>query len=105
MAQRFQPIDPRRYEAALNRFDEENSRDPNLEQSEGAVQPRELVYARRLGEWVEHLCPEASEELRLAARCQHLCRWKIPRETYPMTRTGYLRWRGDLKQFHAEQAG
>jgi hypothetical protein len=33
-----------------------------------------------------------------------LCRWKIPRDTYPMTRAGYLKWREDLKRFHAEQA-
>ncbi|HUE37450.1 MAG TPA: DUF4202 domain-containing protein, partial [Candidatus Acidoferrum sp.] len=43
--------------------------------------------------------------VRLAARCQHLCRWKIPRADYPMTRTGYLKWRTDLKKFHAQRAG
>jgi len=51
------------------------------------------------------LCPEASEELRLAARCQHLCRWMVPRDSYPMTRAGYLKWREGLKHFHAEKAG
>ena len=50
------------------------------------------------------LAPEASESLRLAARCQHICRWMIPRDTYPMTRPGYLRWRNDLKQFHARKS-
>ena len=49
--------------------------------------------------------PKASEPLRLAARCQHLCRWMIPRDSYPMTRAGYLKWREDLKHFHAEKAG
>src|SRR5204862_3733500 len=56
-------------------------------------------------DWVLKLCPEASEELRLAARCQHLCRWQVPRDSYPMTRAGYLRWREDLKKFHAQKAG
>src|SRR5208283_1482251 len=51
------------------------------------------------------LAPAASEVLRLAARCQHICRWTIPRDTYPMTRPGYLRWRSDLKNFHARKAG
>ena len=51
------------------------------------------------------LCPAASEELRLAARCQHLCRWMVPRESYPMTRAGYLKWREGLKHFHAQKAG
>ena len=94
-----------RLAAALCRFDEENARDPNTEPVEGVPRARELVYAERLTEWVMKLCPDASEELRLAARCQHLCRWMIPRASYEMNRAGYLRWRGDLKIFHARRAG
>ena len=94
-----------RFEAAIRRFDEENSGDPNFEIVNGAARPRELVYAERLTDWVSKLCPHASDELRLAARCQHLCRWMIPRRDYPMTRAGYLKWREDLKRFHAEKAG
>jgi hypothetical protein len=51
------------------------------------------------------LKPDASETLRLAARCQHLCRWEIQRQSYPMTRAGYLQWRTALKKFHAHKAG
>jgi hypothetical protein len=58
-----------------------------------------------LTDWVLRLCPSASEALGLAARCQHICRWQIPRTSYPMTRPGYLKWRADLKQFHARKAG
>ncbi|MGA9450297.1 MAG: DUF4202 domain-containing protein [Verrucomicrobiia bacterium] len=105
MSEPFQPADPRRFEAALRRFDEENARDPNVETADGLAQPRELLYARRLTDWVLRLCPNASEELRLAARCQHLCRWQIPRSSHPMTRAGYLKWRADLKKFHAQKAG
>ena len=101
----FQPADARRFEAALRRFDEENARDPNTETADGVVQPREWLYARRLSDWVGRLCPDASEPLRLAARCQHLCRWEIPRSSYPMTRAGYLQWRANLKKFHAQKAG
>jgi hypothetical protein len=97
--------DPARFEAAIRRFDEENSRDPSLEIVDGVARPRELIYAERLTDWVLKLCPDAPEPLRLAARCQHLCRWTIPRADYPMTRVGYLKWRNDLKQFHAEKAG
>jgi hypothetical protein len=68
---------------------------------DGEPHPRELLYARRLTEWILKLAPDASEILRLAARSQHLCRWMIPRSSYEMTRAGYLRWRADLKQFHA----
>jgi hypothetical protein len=101
----FQPADARQFENALRRFDEENARDPNTETADGVVQPRELLYARRLSDWVVRLCPDASEPLRLAARCQHLCRWEIPRSSYPMTRAGYLQWRANLKKFHAQKAG
>jgi hypothetical protein len=101
VTENFQPRDAKKYEAALLRFDAENSRDPNRENSH----PRELLYAQRLTNWVLRLYPNASEELRLAARCQHLCRWEIPRNSYPMTRPGYLKWRADLKKFHAQKAG
>jgi uncharacterized protein DUF4202 len=101
----FQPADSKRFETVLRRFDEENSRDPNQEPFQGESRPREWVYARWLTDWVVRLSPGASEELRLAARCQHLCRWMIARDSYPMTRAGYLKWREDLKKFHAQKAG
>jgi hypothetical protein len=101
----FQPRSPEKFAAAVRRFDEENSRDPNSVSEGGVSRPRELVYSEWLTHWVLKLQPEASEELRLAARCQHLCRWQVPRESYPMTRPGYLKWRADLKQFHARKAG
>ena len=105
MSEQFQPADPGRFEAALRHFDEANARDPNVETDGGVARPRELLYARRLSDWVLRLCPDASEALRLAARCQHICRWEIPRHSYPMTRAGYLQWRATLKKFHAQKAG
>jgi len=93
-----------RFHQVLRRFDDENASDPNLITIAGTVQPRELFYAQRLTEWVLRLCPEASEALQLAARCQHICRWMIPRNSYPMTRAGYLRWREELKRFHAQKS-
>lgn len=105
MSEPFQPANSQRLQAALHRFDEENARDPNLETADGVAHPRELLYARRLSGWVLRLCPNASEALRLAARCQHLCRWEIPRNSYPMTRAGYLQWRAHLKRHHAQKAG
>src|ERR1041385_552642 len=105
MPEKLQPCDAARFETALRRIDEENARDPNQVSGGGALQPRELVYAQWLSDWVLRLFPDASEPLRLAARCQHLCRWEIPRESYPMTRAGYLQWREGLKKLHAKKAG
>ena len=101
----FAPADAQRFEAAIRRFDEENAQDPNREVAAGKEYPRELIYAQWLTDWVLKLCPNASEALRLAARCQHLCRWMVPRSSYPMTRPGYLQWREGLKKFHAQKAG
>ena len=92
------------FHLAIENFDAENARDPNVEMVEGVPRPRELLYAERLSEWVLRLAPDASETLRLAARCQHICRWLIPRQSQPMTRPGYLRWRAELKEFHAQTA-
>ena len=94
-----------RYQAAIALFDQHNATDPNVERVNDIAHPRELLQAKRLTDWVLKLCPSASEELRLAARCQHICRWQIPRDSYPMDRPGYLQWRTALKKFHAQKAG
>jgi len=86
-------------------FDRANADDPNREAAEGGTEGRELLYARRMSAWLERLVPDACEALRLAARCQHIRRWEIPRGTYPAGRIGYLKWRTDLKHFHARVAG
>lgn len=90
---------------AFRRLDEANGADPIRELDGGISRPRELLYAERLSDWVVKLEPEASLSLRLAARGQHVCRWMIPRTDYPMDRAGYLRWRSDLKTFHAQRTG
>ncbi len=48
--------------------------------------------------------PEASENLRIAARAQHIERWKSPRTNFPEGRTGYKKWRSQLSVFHADRA-
>ena len=96
--------DPDRFSGAIRRFDELNAADPNREIVDGTPRPRELFNARRLSNWVMRLEPNASEVLRLASRCQHLCRWVIPRSAYEISRTGYHQWRNDLKRFHAEKS-
>jgi Domain of unknown function (DUF4202) len=67
-------------------------------------QPAELVYAQNMEGWVEKISPGASPLLRLAARCQHLERWSVPRASFPMDRPGYLQWRKSLYTKQAERA-
>jgi len=93
------------FDAAMARFDAENAQDPNEVEIGGEKIPYELFYARKVTGWVLRLCPSASEALRLAARSQHICRWAIPRHSYPEGREGYLQWRAELKRFHAAKSG
>lgn len=66
--------------------------------------PAELVYADRMEEWLVRLFPDATPLMRLAARCQHLERWTVPREAYPMDRAGYNAWRRTLYGKQADRA-
>ncbi len=93
------------FRAAIERIDEANRQDPNVEQDNAEDFPKELLYSQRMTDWLERLEPNASEPLRLAIRAQHICRWKIPRGDYPRDRQGYRRWRSDLAAFHAETVG
>ena len=94
-----------RIEKALEQFDFYNKQDPHTVTWDGIAYPAEYFYALQLYEWVKKLAPQASEDLLLASRCQHIGRWKIPRNQYPTGKAGYYKWRNDLAKFHAETAG
>jgi hypothetical protein len=98
------PANSERFREAIRRFDAANSEDPHHEVVDGVSYPKELLYAQRLTTWLERFAPEASEALLLAARSQHIRRWVIPRDRYPLDRRGYLLWRTTLATFHADTA-
>ncbi|HET9277680.1 MAG TPA: DUF4202 domain-containing protein [Flavitalea sp.] len=89
---------------AFRLFDDYNRQDPNTLVWDGREFPTEYFYAQQLYNWVTKLTETASETLLLASRCQHIGRWKIPRDQYPRGKAGYLRWRTDLAKFHASEA-
>jgi hypothetical protein len=93
-----------RFQRAIRSIDDANSEDPNSELVEGVPQPKEVVYGMRMQKRVEQLDPDAPEALLIAARSQHIRRWEIPRNDYPMDRKGYLRWRTTLYTHHADTA-
>jgi hypothetical protein len=90
---------------AIAQIDAANAADPSREVYQGREEPKELLYSRRMSDWLMRLAPDASEALRIAAHGQHICRWMIPRSGYPTDRTGYLGWRTDCKRMHAEKLG
>ncbi|WP_373056484.1 DUF4202 domain-containing protein [Zunongwangia sp. H14] len=91
-----------KFEEAIKRIDQKNSEDPHTEEDGGKTYPKELLYSKRMFHQLLEFDPDASEELQIAARAQHICRWQVPRKDYPMDRVGYLKWRNDLKKMHAE---
>lgn len=93
-----------KFELALQVFDEAHSQDPNIIVVDGNDQPYELHYSRKMSEYLEKHSPNASALLRLAVRAQHLRRWEVPRDSYPMNRQGYYSWRTHLKNRQAELA-
>jgi hypothetical protein len=94
---------PDRLRRVLEAIDAANAKDPHLVTEEGRQVPAEWLYGQRMGATLADLVPEASEALTIAARGQHIERWTSPRTAYPAGRTGYLRWRTDLKTYHARR--
>ena len=85
-------------EQVLRAIDAANAADPNLEDG----QPASLLYGQRMSSELARLFPDASEPLQIAARGQHVKRWKLKRATYPEGRVGYLTWRKDQARHHAD---
>ena len=93
---------PTRFETAIALIDKANSEDINTYEVSGINYPKELLYSQRMTRKLLQFEPNASKALQIAARAQHICRWKIARDEYPMDRVGYLKWRETLKKMHGD---
>jgi tRNAThr (cytosine32-N3)-methyltransferase len=82
-------------------IDAAHEADPNRSRDGRAA---ELAYADQMEKWVARIVPDADTTLRLAARCQHLERWLIPRGSFPPGKAGYLAWRRSLYVKQAARA-
>lgn len=85
----------------LAAIDAANAADPRMDDG----QPEALLYGQRMSEQCERLFPEAQDVLQIAARGQHIERWILKRADYPEGRAGYLKWRRDLADHHANRIG
>ena len=92
-----------RFQNALQRIDAANAKDPNKVVIDDTIVAKELLYSDRMLNRLMDFAPDASEAIQIAAKGQHICRWEIARNTYPMDRVGYLKWREALKKFHASK--
>ncbi|MFT4012497.1 MAG: DUF4202 domain-containing protein [Paracoccus sp. (in: a-proteobacteria)] len=87
-----------RLQTAFDAIDRANAADPGLD-AQG--RPKALLYGQRMTAEQEALYPNAAEPLRIACRGQHIERWTLPRDAYPMDRPGYLAWRTEQGRRHA----
>jgi hypothetical protein len=93
-----------RLAATLADIDEANAADPTPLRVRGVDRPKALGEAELATEWIGRLLADPSDELLIAIRAHHLRRWTVPRSSYPDGRPGYLRWRRDLHEVHADDA-
>ena len=87
-----------RLQTAFDAIDQANAADPTRD-AEG--HPEALLYGQRMTAEQQALYPDASEPLQIACRGQHIERWTLPRDAYPMDRPGYLAWRTEQGRRHA----
>lgn len=92
-----------RLEAVLAAIDQANAADPTLEDDGASQQAAALLYGLRMSSELARICPEASDILQIAARGQHIERWKTPRNSYPDGKAGYFAWRKGQGAAHGER--
>ncbi|WP_372800354.1 DUF4202 domain-containing protein [Paracoccus seriniphilus] len=88
-----------RLDTAFAAIDAANAKDPRQEDG----QPANLLYGQRMTAEQQRLFPDASDPLRIACRGQHVERWLLPRDSFPMDRAGYLQWRQEQGRRHANR--
>jgi hypothetical protein len=90
-----------RFARALAAIDAANAEDPRRDDG----QPKELRYSQHMSEMLRRFAPQADEAVQLAVRAQHIRRWTVPRDSFPLNNEGYHRWRTSLYRLHAATAG
>lgn len=89
-------ISEKQYNKAVELINSVHQLDPNSETVDGIEIKAELLYSRRMLRMLEKVQPDASFALKLAAQCQHISRWSIPRATFPTGKKGYYEWRAAI---------
>jgi hypothetical protein len=98
-------MDEERLQRVFAAIDAVNAEDPHRVEVDGRQVPAELVYGQRITETLHRMVAEPSEPMRIAARGQHIGRWRLARKSYPEGRAGYLAWRRQQRVNQAEKLG
>jgi|TARA_B110000438_G_C15689935_1_gene596304 hypothetical protein len=91
-------------ENVLLAIDNINSADTNTTLVDGISHPKELLYGQYMSACLDKYWPNASEQLQIAVRAQHVKRWHLKRTDFAIGKKGYLTWRKELGIFHAATA-
>ena len=94
-----------RFRDVMAAIDAANAEDPNLVRLDRKMLPAELDYGHRMCETLNRMDPDASECLQIAARGQHVGRWRVPHKNYSPGRSGYLQWRRYQRDCQAKLLG
>ena len=86
------------YIKAVELINSVHNQDPNSETIDGVDIKAELLYSQRMLSILQKVQPNASLELQMAAQCQHISRWSIPRTTFSMDKKGYYQWRAAIME-------
>ena len=86
------------YIKAVELINSVHNQDPNSETIDGVDIKAELLYSQRMLAILQKVQPNASLELQMAAQCQHISRWSIPRTTFSMDKKGYYQWRAAIME-------
>jgi len=92
-----------RLDSVLAAIDAANAADPTLEHDGDGERPAALLYGQRMSAELDRVFPQASDHLKIAARGQHIERWKMPRNSYPEGKPGYLAWRKAQGAYHGQR--
>lgn len=87
-------ITEEQFQKAIALIDAAHNEDTTLEDGKKA----ELLYSERMLQVLAIVAPDASDELKLAAKVQHMQRWGIPRDTFPIDKKGYYQWRAAVME-------
>jgi hypothetical protein len=98
-------MDEDRLHRVFAAIDAVNAEDPHRVEVDGRQVAAELVYGQRITETLHRMVAEPSEPMRIAARGQHIGRWRLARKSYPEGRAGYLAWRRQQRVNQAEKLG
>jgi len=87
------------YTKAVSAINALHETDSNLDIVNGSEKPSELVYSQRMLETLAGFSSNADFALQLAVQCEHIERWKIARNLFPMDKPGYFQWRKAVMEF------